>query len=150
MIDMERTTSAVVADTTTLRRLGYRAVEEHWFAPSDKAFEDLDPVGQHIGVLVHVIGWDGTFGTKVASNALGIVTWALAIDGRHARAIVHIGMPVSEIAHLTKAAVTTEDAAPLVDAARTYLASLNFQAQAQAELERILRGEFTDPDERRP
>lgn len=149
MSDME-TTAAVVADTTTLRRLGYRAVEEGWPSPSDKAFEDLDPGGQHIGVLVHVLGWDGTFGTKVARDAVGIVTWALAIDDRHARAIVHIGMPVSEIAHLTKAAVLSEDAAPLVDAARTYLASLNFQAQAHAELERILRGEFTDPDEQQP
>jgi hypothetical protein len=147
---MRRTTSAVVADTTTLRRLGYRAVEEGWPSPSDKAFEDLDPGGQHIGVLVHVIGWDGTFDTEVAPDAVGIVTWALALDGREERVIVHIAAPVSEIAQLEEAAVLREQAEPLLNAARDYLASLKFQAQAQAELARILRGEFTDPDEQRP
>lgn len=75
MSNMGEPTSAVVADTTTLRRLGYRAVEEGWPAPSDRAFDELDPDGQHVGLLLHVIGWDGTFGTKVASDAVDAATF---------------------------------------------------------------------------
>lgn len=143
-IDDEGLSSAVVADTSTLRRLGYRALEEGWPSPSDKAFDELDPDGRHVGVLVHVLGWDGKSESAVGPDALGIVTWALALDGRDDRVIVHIGIPVGAIAEMDRALVKSDEAAVLVDAAREYLGQLKFQAQAQDELDRILRGDFRD------
>jgi hypothetical protein len=143
-INDEGLSRAVVADTTTLRRLGYRALEEGWPSPSDKAFDELDPEGRHVGVLVHVLGWDGKSESAVGPDALGIVTWALALDGRDGRVIVHIGIPVGTIAEMEQAIVNSDDAAALVDAAREYLGQMRFQAQAQGELDRILRGDFGD------
>lgn len=143
-LDEAMSTSAFGADTPTLRRLGYRAVEEGWPAPSDKAFDELDPAGRHIGILVHVMGWDGKLGTTVPPDALGIVTWALALDGRDDRVIIHIAIPVGELAQLQRIAIAAETGGVLLDAARRYLGRLKFEAQAREELERLLRGDFDD------
>jgi hypothetical protein len=143
-IDDEGLSSVVVADTATLRRLGFRALEEGWPSPSDRAFDELDPEGRHVGVLVHVMGWDGKSGSAVETAALGIVTWALALDGRDDRVVVHIGVPVGAVAELERALVQADEVAVLVGAAREYLGRLKFQSQAQDELDRILRGDFGD------
>lgn len=137
-------TTALRADTTTLRQLGYRAVEEGWPAPSDKAFDELDPAGDHVGVLVYVHGWDGKFGSDVPADAFAIVTWALQLENKEGRMLVHIGASIDEIAKLAQVAIPADTADAMASEARSYLAALKFEGQARAELERLLRGDFTD------
>ncbi len=137
-------TIAVVADTATVRRLGYRAMEEGWPSPSDKAFEELDPDVRHHGVLVAVQGWDGKFGSEVGPDALGLVSWALVLDHTDDRPIVHIGVPMDEVSKLDKVLINADAAEVLVEAARQYVDRLKFQVQAREELDRLLQGDLTD------
>jgi hypothetical protein len=89
--------------------MSFRALEEGWPSPSDKALDELDPDGEHLGVLVCVFGWDGKFGSTVPRDALGIVSWLLALDRRDERAIVHVGVPVEEILALPRVQIAGEN-----------------------------------------
>jgi hypothetical protein len=114
------------------------------------AYEDLDPDGQHVGVIValandtpedHAQRQAGV-GQLVPGARQVWVTWALRMSDREGHFLVHLQSPVSAIADLPTVEIDDAVADQMRAAARDYLddihESVRFIDQARDEIRRLV------------
>jgi hypothetical protein len=113
------------ADTTTLRRIAWLAIDNGDDSLSDRGLEELDPDGTHFAIAM----------ASFENDRKVMTTWALALVGRDDRALAQITVPVPEFLCLEIVRIAKGTGAAMEDAARAFVRD----SAAQSKLEGYAR-----------
>lgn len=117
-----------LANTQTIRRLGYSAKASDAPAPSDEVLSLLDEDVDHIGVIVRVEDQDGAQ-SQMTDDARVWIVWLLKMSGDEGHYMVTMVNRFAEMGQVQEVEVTDEIAGTAVEFARECFEGVTFEVR---------------------